>query len=650
MKEKKSLVKVVVLVLSSLYFLLSVNVAYSKEISSNITGDIYVFDDKHDYPISETTSTDTTETDKPMGQLVLSGDFRDDGIVDKTHSLSVSSGNIAFSYMFDSTILNAQNTEWHIIEDKIKKIDSINLKENILKGAIVVQTSNDGEKWVTDKQLFNVFKDESTLNDPIYQTQNIQLENGCFYRIIVAYKMQIKTGENTIAFVTTDTTEQKRIAEVYEFYAVNPKSKDSAASSDDIPRKELASKPISTGVDNGFSGNEKIDKNDPHFGWELGTFIINGYTRETMYNNKPIYLKNVGDKVTLWFKLNQDINKLNDNDALSISEDSNGYDQVFGVKQTNFGHGTVIIEFTDHEGKTHDPVIYTNFLEANAHTGADTRVQLFEEGDYEVTLDYEIKNDPRKLGPVSVVPTYTNYKISFGFSIRNGNCMFYPFDITSGNELSDNAITTEGFKLDMAKSRYLNIDVTRTTLKSNSDGLLNEDIRFNRPAKDNDSYSDEGIYKFTVTNLYTGATTTKTLYVGTDKYLKALSKNNIKLEDLNSRISEGFTVEEDGSLTAPIIETEADNSSQPDESESALEITDSAEESTPNTGNSMDTEPSESNIVESIDEDPAKTPSTEKPENNSNPVIYIIPILCVGVAIAIYVKKKKSVKNEDDKK
>ena len=649
MKEKKSLVKVVVLILSSLYFMLSVNVAYAKEISSNIIGDIYIFDDKHDYPISEATSTDTTETYKPMGQLVLSGDFRDDGIVDKTHSLSVYSGNIVFSYKFDSTILNAQNTEWHLTEDRIKKIDSINLKDNILSGTIVVQTSNDGAKWVTDKQLFNVFKDESTLKDAIYQTQNIQLENGCFYRIIVAYKMQIKTGENKIAFVTTDITEQKRIAEVYEFYAINPKSNNTAASSDDIPRKELASKPISTGVDNGFSGNEKIDKNDPHFGWELGTFIINGYTRETMYNNKPIYLKNVGDKVTLWFKLNQDINKLNDNDALSISEDSNGYDQVFGVKQTNFGHGTVIIEFTDHEGKTHDPVIYTNFLEANAHTGADTRVQLFEEGDYEVTLDYEIKNDPRKLGPVSVVPTYTNYKISFGFSIRNGNCMVYPFDITSGNELSDNAITTKGFKLDMAKSRYLNIDVTRTTLKSNSDGLLTEDIRFNRPAKDNDSYSDEGIYKFTVTNLYTGATTTKTLYVGTDKYFKALSKNNIKVEDLNSKITDGYTIDDDGTLIAPVIETEPETELETNPESEQDSVSDKEELVSAETTKEV----LESKVVETVNENEISSNKTteesqvsadstdHKEEKSSNPVMIIL-LICIigGGAYAAYYKKK----------
>ena len=61
------------------------------------------------------------------------------------------------------------------------------------------------------------------------------------------------------------------------------------------------------------------------------------------------------------------------------------------MPKTNFKHGTLIIRFTDFQGNKSDPIIYTDFLAANARTGADTRVQFFEEGDYEVALDYEIK-------------------------------------------------------------------------------------------------------------------------------------------------------------------------------------------------------------------------------------------------------------------
>ena len=68
------------------------------------------------------------------------------------------------------------------------------------------------------------------------------------------------------------------------------------------------------------------------YGWSLGTFLVNGYTREISSNGTPVFLKNVGDKVTLWFTLTQDINNLNGKSALTISEDTNGYDQRGGEK------------------------------------------------------------------------------------------------------------------------------------------------------------------------------------------------------------------------------------------------------------------------------------------------------------------------------
>ena len=169
---------------------------------------------------------------------------------------------------------------------------------------------------------------------------------------------------------------------------------------------------------------------------------------------------------------------------------------------------------------------------------------MFEEGDYEVTLDYEIKNNPRQVGSISVLPTYTDYKISFSFSIRNGNCMVFPIDVRTGAELSDGDITQNGFKLDTAKSRYLDINVTRTSLSEAPDGTLVEDVRFDGPAKDGETFDKEGIYHFTVMNRYTGEENTKTIYVGMDKYLNAMSEDELTVEDVNKQIAEGVVFEE----------------------------------------------------------------------------------------------------------
>ena len=588
----------------------------AKETSIAVRGSIYEFASNTNYEFSSVAASSG-----------ISGDLKNISNKNGLPAYSVSSESVNFYYSYDQSKLNVPDTEWYLIDDKTKKIDTISLEQNILSGVIIVQSSKDGVNWITDVTMTDVFTGNDDLSDSLYSTKGIQLENGCYYRVIVAYELQRKIGEGKILFITTEEKEEKKVAEVYEFYAVSNEVAGNMTSAAATPRKELGQK-VNTGKDNGYSGNNAIDKDDPHYGWNLGTFVVNGYTRETSSNGTPVFLKNVGDKVTLWFTLTQDINNLNENSALTISEDTNGYDQYFEIAQTNFKRGTLIIQYTDHEGNSHAPVIYTDFLAANATTGADTRVQLFEEGDYEISLDYEIKNNPRQVGSVSVIPTYTNYKISFSFSIRNGNCMVYPFDTVTGAELSDRAITSNGFKLNMAKSRYLTIDVTRTVLNVGADGQLTEDVRFNLPAKDNDAYIDDGIYTFTVKNLYTGETTTKTIYVGTDKYLLALSKNLLTVDALNEKIGQDATINDDGSIVDYI---------PPEKPEIQPVVV-------------VDTTPDDE--VSHIDPADVSEPTTDEAPQSSSSTLFIAIVL-VAIACGILImetimKKAKKKKEEDD--
>ena len=636
-----NMIKKALSLLAIVVCLLSVSqTAYAKESIQDISGSVYEFSAKDNYIFSGS-SASATEQDK-LGDFSISGDMEDAGEKDGFKQYTVDSGNLTLSYKFNSSILDAADTDWHLIEDKTKKVDSFSLDKNISKGAVIVQSSKDGENWITDYQLCDAFKTTDSIGDSIYTTKDVQLENGCFYRVIVVYKMQVKTGEKKIAFVTTDVTEEKRVAEVYSFYAVSEKNDGSTVSAADEPRKEIASSPVKTEKDKGFSGEKTIDKDDPHFGWKLGTFVINGYTREATYGDNTYYLKNVGDKVILWFTLNQDINKLNGNSNYSIAEDVKAYDRTFGVPETNFGHGTLIISYTDYQGKTYDPIIYTDFLAANATTGADTRVQLFEEGDYDVVLDYEIKNTPRKVGSIAVIPEYTDYKIAFSFSIRNGNCMVYPFDLKSGNELSDKAITENGFKLDEAKSRYLDVNVAKAVIKVNEDGLLAEDIRFNRPAKDNESYSDEGIYTFTVKNRYTDADTKKTIYVGNNKYYAALAKNRTTVDALNEKIAAGYTIESDGTLVEPVIETSSEAVPEPEPTIEENEPSEkSSEVSTAENVENSDAEQNES--VEASDEKGTEelTDDAQTKSNSASLPFVVLGIVVAGGVIGFAIKNKR---------
>lgn len=320
---------------------------------------------------------------------------------------------------------------------------------------------------------------------------------------------------------------------------------------------------VNAGKDTGFSESNQITEDDPHFGWTLGNFYVDGFTRDTENaDGDPVFLKTVGDTVTLWFELNQDIAKLNGNDRLCICEDANGYDEYFGIEKTNMGRGTLVIRHIDYQNRAGDPVIYTDYLAANATRGAAVEVKLCEEGDYEVALNYEIRRDRFDIFGWNPLPSHYNYRIFFRFSVRNGNCMVYPFDVATGAELTNSSITENGFYLDLAKSRYLNIDIKKEVRKEGAEGLT-EDIRFNKPAKDGEQYTDEGIYTITVSNRYTNQTTTKVIYVGTDDVLKAHVTTGRSIDEVERLLSAGATVAADGTLisasgqTMPLAEETA---------------------------------------------------------------------------------------------
>lgn len=319
------------------------------------------------------------------------------------------------------------------------------------------------------------------------------------------------------------------------------------ASDVEMPRHRLGNT-VNAGKDKGFAYNDPIDINDPHYGWDIGEFFVSGYTRIVdEKSDNPVFLKNVGDKVTLYFNLKQDINNLNGDDKLSISEDTNGYDQYFGIPKTNFKRGTLIIKHTNYQNDSAEPTIYTDFLAANAQTGADTVVELCEEGDYEVALDYEIR---KKVMGIGILPSFTNYRIYFKFSVRNGNCMVYPYDVSTKSELTNSSITENGFYLDLALSRYLEIDIKKEVLKEGVEGLT-EDVRFNKPAKDGEQFTEEGIYTITVHNKYTDQTTEKKIYVGSNDVLKAYVTTNLSISEIERLLAMGATVAEDGSIIPP---------------------------------------------------------------------------------------------------
>ena len=301
-------------------------------------------------------------------------------------------------------------------------------------------------------------------------------------------------------------------------------------------------KVVNTGLDNGYSESNSIKEGDPHFGWKLGRFVVSGFTSRAG-DDVPVFLKNSGDQVELSFQLNQNIDSLNGDDKRKISGDGNGYDEYFGIPKTDFGHGTLITKHTDYQNAATEPTVSTEYL-SSIEVGANTHIDMYEEGDYEVALDYEIESP----GLLPFRPAYNNYRIFFKFKVRNSNTMMFLFDTATNNELFNGSVTSSGFRIDMAGSHYLDVSVKREVLDSTGDGLT-EDVRFNKTATDGAVFEDEGIYTVTVKNPNTGEeATTKRTYVGTNDAMKASVANNMTLAEAQRQIAEGATVADDGTL------------------------------------------------------------------------------------------------------
>lgn len=591
--------------------------------TANLEGIQYQFSKDCKYVLEEAQAQTDITGKTQFGTISLDGNVTRITAKNGMQAYQVSDGRVTIKYNVD--------TQLTIIDDKIKTVAGATIDSNVLKGAIIVQSSLDGENWIVDKAITNMTNPDSGFDSFVYETNEVQQTNGCYYRVIVAYKTEKLLEQSNIWIVDTSDYETMRWAEIYKFYLVD-KDQGQQTTSNTSKRKVFQDIEYRTKTekDKGYTGvvDETVD--DPHYGWNLGDFIINGYTEDELdADGTPIIYKNAGDQVTLWYSLKEDIDRLQGKDYLFINEDKEGWDEYFNIPKTNFRKGTLIIRQTDADGEANDPVIFTNFLEANVRTGADTKVLLFEEGDYEVALDYEIKNtDP-------IIDEVTNYRVFFKFKIRNSNCMIFPFDITTQSELKDRDISETGFRLDYAESKYLVVNVEYQAVTFNGTSYV-ADTRENKVATNGREYTKEGIYIISVENKTKNSRTTeKTIYVGTAPIIKALSKNNITIDDVNELIRQGYTIDEDGGLVSKVNEVVEEEN---EETDSAAEESSNVEKAT---------EATTSAAVEKTSGPEIEEPKpTEESDAGLPVVIYVLIAACMAVILGVIIWKNTSKKKD----
>lgn len=289
-----------------------------------------------------------------------------------------------------------------------------------------------------------------------------------------------------------------------------------------------AIQPVNTGKDNGFAERNIIGKNDPHSGWSLGHFTISGFSaKEKDESGNWIFYRVLGesgeeydDNIVLQFDLKEDIDALHGQTTLTIGDDTETFDQEFNYRGDPFGRGTLLIQHEKPDGSIGETLQHANYLDAKESINANSSLELNEEGDYRIALDYEIVSKGALNRP-------TNYRIYLTFKVRNGNCTVFAFDLDNNMELENGAITETGFKLAFAESHYLKVFIKHERLSYGVDDYyLN--TSFNGFAKEGIPYTEPGLYTITACIPSTGHLTEKQIFVGSkdefDNYVSAQHK------------------------------------------------------------------------------------------------------------------------------
>lgn len=549
---------------------------YAADRNVSIEGQVFTLAEKDKGFVIDQQQAAKTTDDNTYGNFFISGDLKDTGeekgVPCFDARMSGTTGGddeaeVSFIYAYDDELLNADDeTSWKLVDDDSKKVGDIDLGGKAKSGTIIVQSSFDREHWMVNDVQTNVFKDSPKNQSAVlYTTVPNQLVNGCYYRVTVAYQTRKKSDTKQIkSFKIKTEYDYREHVEVYEFYIIDKAENAQASKPTDTPKYNLNSEPVNAGVDSEYAKTDAVTSDDIIKGCEIGQFYINGFSGNAHFykgdeskKENPIFLKNVGDKVTLWFDLKQKgIEALNGNTHYKVYSDEKGADKYFHITPQNFKRGALIIRFTDYQNNSRTNV-YTDYLASAATTTADTKVQLFEEGDYEVALDYEIEDSSPLAWKIPKPANFSAYRIFFKFSIRNSNCMVYPMDLKTGSELRV-PYTENGFKLDLARSRYLDLSIRKKVLSSN--GL---DLRESQISSDQAEFSDEGLYVFTVRNKVTEDNVFKVIYVGSDNLLKAYARygkdndnGEYTIDELIRMQDEGYTFLDDGRIKAPELEVQ----------------------------------------------------------------------------------------------
>ncbi len=202
-----------------------------------------------------------------LGELRISSDVIQDANYSDAQSYIVSDGHaVSFTYTgYQENIAESLPiTDWHMVSDGTRKIGDFDFGSGIKKGGILVQKSSDGEEWQTAYTNTNVFELHKDEFNNFYTAARSDLGNGCYYRVVIAYKMEKQTSQSNFIFFDTSSYDRRWHVEVYELFLISDQIEVESVSAE-IDNEEQVT--VGTGAI-GFANQSTINQ-DAAIEWSL---------------------------------------------------------------------------------------------------------------------------------------------------------------------------------------------------------------------------------------------------------------------------------------------------------------------------------------------------------------------------------------------
>jgi len=396
-----------------------------------------------------------------LGKFSVSGNTNDYAEYMGVPAIGVESGVLSFNYDYNGSYLEKSDTTWFIAEDGSKSVDGINLDAKIKRGVLIVQKSSDRKTWVdaTNPEA-DYFASHPGNNRGFYTTDGGDLARGTFYRIILAYKMQKKTGENRFVVKFSDKYDDAYCIETYEFYAcVNTATISLHSMATDVSTISAKRTCYETDGAFKFSGVTPVTKL-AHGATSVFDITLTGQFSQTSDGNgAQVYnLARGGARVSFVYagKMLSDSNK---NWRIAKTNAS----QIDGAKiDATIGKGILLVQYSTNGKDYNDTcLLIANVFEDNPR-GIESLCELYEDGYYRIIGAYqtEIYSWTNVFGH-EYMDTVNNVEV-FSFQLKQEG--FAGIDLEAegysmamldkGETLTNNATTTRGFIVDKLGTNY----------------------------------------------------------------------------------------------------------------------------------------------------------------------------------------------------